>query len=404
MSTRIEMRGVQTLLPRSLIDHIREAKPETEPALQALDKQMTTAATLVIKLILNLIKQVQQNKLRELDCNPGDAGCQMRATIIPFLLTSTTVLEELSQLEITAKEISFVLQKRRSGLSNYMQLKFNDPTAQFFEKHLIERLRLSKEVCYLLDCRMLKVTKVIDHIEPNGVIVTKTSIDQLSKLCDVNGLPHEYRNQLVQKAAARISEDSLSYMREIASRLNMSALVQRVLQVVRQNKPGGNIVPKSFGCLFHEMQVMLTHLCEEEALIAIKAVVKEGKSPYFFLKPPGPGKEFALIDDQTVQCLPDKNIRIFEGVIASSLTNTAFASKVQEIGFSRLILICAAQESPFEHGSILEDVQDHEARAEIERYRKMAPEVGCVKGQNPLLLLDHVFCNNLQDELGGKQC
>ncbi|HUD01915.1 MAG TPA: hypothetical protein VMR37_06275, partial [Rhabdochlamydiaceae bacterium] len=170
MCTQIEIRGVQTLLPCSLIRHIRETKPQTEPALQALDKQMTTAATLVVNLILDLAKRIRQNKLKELDCNAGDAGCQMRATVIPGLLSSPAVLEELIRLEIIAKEVSAVLQIRRSLKCSYIQLLFENPTAGFFDKHILQRLSFSKEVCYLLDCRMLKVTRIVDHIEPNGIV------------------------------------------------------------------------------------------------------------------------------------------------------------------------------------------------------------------------------------------
>jgi hypothetical protein len=386
--------------------HIRETKPETEPDLQALDKQMTTTATLVVNLILDLAKQVRQNRLKELDCNAADAGCQMRATVIPGLLSSSAVIEELTRLETVAKEISAVLQIRRSLKCSYIQLLLENPTAGFFEKHILQRLHFSKEVCYLLDCRMLKVTRVVDHIEPNGIVVTKTSVEELSKLSkNIQVLSIDFRNQLVQNAAARISEVSLSFMRGIATRLNMPPLVQRMIQQVRQNKTNGNFVPKSFGCLFYEIQIMLTHLRQQQALIAIKSIVKEGKACHFFLRPQSPGTEFSFVDEKEVQLLPPSNILVvFEGVI--SLSNDAFAHRVQEVGFSRLILTCAAQEAPFEPGSRLEDIEDLEARAEIEMHKKTAPDIGCVKGQNPLLLLDHVFCNSLQDELSikGKPC
>ena len=81
-------------------------------------------------------------------------------------------------------------------------------------------------------------------------------------------------------------------------------------------------------------------------------------------------------------------------------------AKVQEIGFSRLILVCTAQEEPYEHGSTLDSVTDPEARAEIESHIKMASEIDCVKDKNPLLLMDHIFCNSLQEELKaqGKPC
>ena len=69
------------------------------------------------------------------------------------------------------------------------------------------------------------------------------------------------------------------------------------------------------------------------------------------------------------------------------------------------MLVCTAQEEPYEHKSTLDDVTDPEGRAEIESYIKMAPEIDCVKGQNPLWLMDHIFCNSLLQELTqGKLC
>jgi hypothetical protein len=170
---------------------------------------------------------------------------------------------------------------------------------------------------------------------------------------------------------------------------------------VRQNKPEAPFKPKSFGCQFYEIQLALTHLRQQEAFIAIKTVVTEGAPQLLLLKPPGPGEEFRFVEAAPKETL----LVVFEGVVQKGLSIEAFKARIQAIGFSRLMLVCAAQEEPYEHGSTLDHVTDVEARAEIESHIKMAPEIDCVKGPNPLLLMDHIFCNSLEQELTqGKLC
>jgi hypothetical protein len=205
----------------------------------------------------------------------------------------------------------------------------------------------------------------------------------------------------VADASVKLSESSLICVQDMANRMQVSPLLLRMLMGVRQNNPKAPFKPKSFGCQFYEIQLMLTHLKEQEAFIAIKTVVTVGTPQLLLLKPPAQGEEFCFVDAAPKETL----LVVFEGVVQNGLSIEEFKASVQEIGFSRLVLVLASQEEPYEHGSTLDHVTDPEGRAEIESYIQMAPEIDCVKGPNPLLLLDHIFCNSFLQELTqGKLC
>jgi hypothetical protein len=400
MSIHLQIRVVDALLPPQLLERILRPAP---PVFQEdQERTMAAVATLIVKLVLETGDSIQKRAIKLLDANPGDKGCQLRAVLLKNFILSPTIADEVVSLKTRISTVQKALQVRCSILGSSKSPQ--GTAAQFFEHHLYP-LMASKEVIYLLSCRLLTVVKTPSHVEANGVIVTKTSIDLLSKLSpkisSIEDRTH-FREEIVCNAAVKVSVDSLAFIQQESRKLKVSPLLHRMLSVVRQNKPQGNYKPKSFGCQVSEMQMVLTLLREQEAFIAIKTIVKQGNPQHLFLKPSSPGQEFSPVDIENVP--KETLLVVFEGVLGVPIE--ALTTRVAAIGFSNLILACTAQEEPFEHGSTLEDVHDLEARSEIETLRKLAEEIGCVKGKNPLLLLDHVYCNSLQEELKtqGKRC
>ncbi|HEY5260402.1 MAG TPA: hypothetical protein VIJ46_07110, partial [Rhabdochlamydiaceae bacterium] len=246
------------------------------------------------------------------------------------------------------------------------------------------------------------VTKVRHCVLPNGIVVTRLDHTKLAALSKTVGcVGNEVCKQIIDDASANLSENSLTGIQSMSRKMQVSPLLLRMLLDIRKIKKG-DYKPKSFGCQFYEVQMVLTRLRQQEAVIAIKTVVTEGTPQLLLLKPHAPGEEFRFVDAAPKETL----LVVFEGVVQTGLSIDAFKARVQEIGFSRLILVCTAQEEPYEHGSTLDNVIDPEARAEIESYIKMASGIDCIKDQNPLLLMDHIFCNSLEQELKtlGKPC
>lgn len=398
----INLRVVDALLPTDLVQSIQPS-PLHEMSPSHREKCMVSVAMLVVKLIMETALSINKNQIKDLDANPGDRGCQLQAVLLRNLVSKPTIIEELKQLEMTAKALLAILIQRNTLNGNLK--KDHDPTEVFFEKH-ISTLKVSEEMSYLLHCKLLTVIKVVDHVEANGIIVTQLYFPLLSNLSKnihlIDQSKKNFREQIVCEAASRLSQKSLTMIQEEGKKRPLPPLLSRMLIEVRENKPAppkkqksfGLYKPKSFGCQFYEMEMVLTILREQEALVAIKTVVVTGKPELLFLKPPKSGEEFCLVDIKEIP--KEVLIIVFEGVIPSHLTLETFSEQVARIGFTPLVLACTSLVDPFEHGSTLSHVTDQEACSQIETYRKFAGEIG------PPILLDHVFCNSLQEEL--KKC
>jgi hypothetical protein len=381
----MSIRVIDTILRPELIKSLQA--PEEDESKSQHEKRMVSVATLIVNLMKDTIIKIQKHQIRELDANPGDLGCQKRALHLRKILMQPAVLAELKELDKSIKALDALMQTRRTRPGA-------DPTAVFFEKH-IAPIQVSPEMMYLLECRLLTVTKVKDHVEPTGVVVTKLDYGVLRNLSsNLDCIKYGLREKIISEAAVRMSEKSIALLQEEGKMRTISPLLERMLNTVRQNKPSHPYKPKSFGCILYEMQMILIILREQQALIAIKTVVPKGKPQMIFLRPPAPGEDFRVVD---IAALPKTElVVVFEGVVQEGLSLQELGARVEQIGFTRLILACSAMAAPFEHGSTLEDVDDLEARAEIAAHRSIAREIG------PLIELDHIFCNSIQEEL--KSC
>lgn len=388
MCTPTQIGVAAALLPPHLLQEL------TTP--QAREKQMTATAALIVNLIRESFKSIVRRNIRELDANPGDKGCQLRAVLLRELLLSPAIQQEVKKVAGLLNPIENFINARKSRI-----LRFNEgPPHLFFQKHIVQ-IEVSVDLLYLIYCKLLTVTKVKHHQEENGIIVTHLDYGKLSAICqDIPQIDKSFREQMICDASVKLSEESLTRIQFLAQSIKVSPLLLRMLMGVRQNQPPPGYKPKSFGCQFHTVQFALTYLCQQKAFVAIKTIVKEGHPQLLLLQSPCPGEEFQFIEGAPL----DQLIVVFEGVVRPGLSIADFKQRVLEIGFSKLVLACASKEEPYEHGSTLEQVADAEGRAEIETYRKIALEIGC--GANPLILLDHIFCNSLAAELktGAKPC
>jgi hypothetical protein len=374
MCTQVKIRAVDAVLPSELI---RQA--------QANEKTMMAAAILVVNLIGETISFVEQKQPKGLDAYPGDRICQGRVIILPELFEKPEVCQELQLLAEKIKAQQQVLKKRK-------QLQNCSP-AEFFEKE-IASLEISNDVHYLMDCRLLMVTRATHYIEPSGIVQSRADHGNLSKLSPdidrVERFGSNFREQITQNACMRVSAQTMARLQETSRRMKIPELLQRMVGEVVVYKPE-NFPPKSFGCQFFTMQLALTHLLERKMALAIRKIVPSDK-PHSFIFFKAAEKDFELNEQ-----LPKTSyVAIFHAVVPSEENLIA---KIKEIGFIELTLRYAAQENPFQHTSSIDDVKDPEARRVLEEYREKAAKSGCLKGSHPLLLLHHVYCNTIQEEV-----
>jgi hypothetical protein len=66
---------------------------------------MTSVARLIVNLLKKTVLTIERGNIKELDANPGDKGCQMRAVLLREFLLSPEVSEELQRLKKSTKAI-----------------------------------------------------------------------------------------------------------------------------------------------------------------------------------------------------------------------------------------------------------------------------------------------------------
>ncbi len=379
MCTQVKMRATTAILPPELIGQIERPKFNEDTN----EKIMMAVATLVVNLIRETILYIREKQPKRFDAYPGDRICQARLIVLPQLFENPEVSNELNQLMERITLLLQALKERRRSKSC--------PPAEFFNK--ITALEISNNAHYLLDCRLLMVTRATQRVESNGVVQSRADCGQLTALSpDIyivdSKLNANFREQITNNACMRISAQSMVYLQERGRQMKVSPLLQRMVDLVLVFQPKKEYPPKTFGCQFFTMQLALQHLLQSKTLIAIKTIVPKDKVPSFIFFRAGE-KDF----EQEKEIVKTPYLAIFHAVVPSK---DALMEKIKEIGFIELILRLAAQEAPLNHESTLEDVKDPEGRQVLLEYKEKAAKSGCSKD---LLLLHHLYSNTFQEEL-----
>jgi hypothetical protein len=148
MSTQ-KISVASALLPPLLLIELLQTPVEESP--QVTEKKMLSVATLIVKLMRGTLLSIGRHNIRELDANPGDKGCQMRAVILRQLILSPGVCDELKRVDEIIERLETVLNQRKSKPDG-------DSSAQFFQRHILP-LEVSVDMLYLIYCKLLTVTK-----------------------------------------------------------------------------------------------------------------------------------------------------------------------------------------------------------------------------------------------------
>lgn len=271
-------------------------------------------------------------------------------------------------------------------------------------KRSFEGLKVSKEIQYLLHCYLSAVLRTPYRIQEDGVIMTKSEVSKLSMLSkNIHCLKIEFRNKIVEENQKQLSILSLEAIHASSEKITSLENKEKELMVTMLSKdyrrsfsPDEKYEPKAFGCLFYEVKAVLTCLKEEEGVICLKSITKEKKQAYIFLQSKGVGKEFeVLLNEESTLLNPATLIVVFEAVM--HVEKEEVIKRLSEYGFTNMVLIQAAKQSPYEPGSSIDDIKNPEAIREIRSYLAQGAEI------ENFFTMDHVYLNSLQKELGLKQ-
>src|ERR1700733_11856800 len=264
MSTEVKIRAMDDVLPTALITRMKND-----------EKAMMAAATLVFNLTLETIHYVGNKLPKRLDAYPGDLNCQGRVTLLPELVEKKEVCQELRGLAEKIKVKMQVLKDRRR--------EQNCSCSEFYEKE-IATLEVSSDVRYLMDCRLLTITRATQYVKPNGMIMSMTDHGRLSVLSpkfheiENRTLGNNFREQITQNVSTRISAETMVRLQDLSRRRKIPEQLQRMISQVVVFKPE-NYPPKTFGCSCFTLQLALLELLEKKISLAIKTIVTKGEEP-----------------------------------------------------------------------------------------------------------------------------
>lgn len=346
MCTELKIRAFNAVLP-----------PEFIRQTEINEKAMMAAKTFIMNLIKQTSQYVVNKQPKELDAFPADRLCQGRVINLPELFENPEICNELTDLAV-----------------------------KIDAKEPIALLEVSKNVHYLMDCRILTITKAIKEILPNGIRMSKTEHRQLTSLSpDLSG---QVCDKITQHACSRISKETIERLQEYGRRMQVSNLHQRMLDyTVVFNLP--NYLPKTFGCGFFTAHLALLCSLQKKTPVAIRTIVPEGLSHLLCFRAHETDFEF----QEPVQLEKTGYVAVFQAVVPSQ---DALLAKIKEIGLIELILRFSAQDTPYEHTSTLDSVKDPEGRAMLEEYRRKAAESGC---DEKLFRIHHMYVNTFQEEV-----
>lgn len=349
----------KALLPECLIKFVMESVDSST------DLHMCAVARLVTQVVLRAIKAFNEKDYKLLDANPGDGGCQNRAIIL--LELTKTNFGSLDGVLKKAGEVDALITKRK-------QTKQNLQPQLFFGEHFLEKRDLTPEMEYIFRCYLLTAIRSPYQTLPNGVVMTRSDSSRLSRLSkDLDKIKPIFRKKIVEENQAALSILSMQAMRFLAAKQNNS-LTTLMLSPEHTHifSPNSDeFEPKAFGCLFYSVKTVLSCLRERQEIAFLKTIVPEKKESYhILLKSKISGEELEIMDDESISLFPkETGVVVFEAVV--DVDRCKAKELIQEHGFSRIVLMGAAREAPYEPSSKLEDMGVKEAIDEVGKYKEM---------------------------------
>jgi hypothetical protein len=159
------------------------------------------------------------------------------------------------------------------------------------------------------------------------------------------------------------------------------------------------------GCSLYKIKAVMIRTRELQTLVGVKKMVNKGKEKeayVIFYRATTPGGALTRVQDaDVVKLKPTEPVIILEGTVAAALNRESLAKRVDEVGLYELALINAAIIPPYDKDATGKptSVADVPLEAAREEYGDLAKRIkaGAV-GELPLVL-DHVYCNVLGNEV-----
>lgn len=385
--------------------------PQDEMKKLKKENEILSLITMLMNVTLDTIALYKKNAYAHLDALVGNYGCEVHAFNILALAHSKDLEEECLTMQTTCEEIQRLIRKRRA-LSNTTK-----ETSPFeFYIQLQEESKLSQRMMYLIQSRLLTLTKTFKHdatqYDQRDYERLITVPNKLRKMCKL-GVQDSVLNAIVSAAQTNMSHSSILFMRETLHKLIIAngdegLLLKKMMsdENIFSYAPGSEFGKgckdnskgcKTYSCSYYNTKAVLMLLAELHAPLIIKKMTKIGEPvKHFAFKSCGEFGKFELMTQEEIaDCTPKTPVIVCVAYLPDGMSDKEWLSKVEEYGLGNMILANASQESQYvPHHPDLFPVKEPEAAEEIKFQSEVkAQEIECVRMKG-IFDLDHFYCSS----------
>lgn len=337
------------------------------------DKNAMGICQLIARCALEAIDLLEKGNLLQLDAHAGNYGCEAHSFRLLHLARSRELKLECAALRPKCEEIL---------------------AAKEFYESTVSKLTVSPEMGYLLQARVLTITKKMCVSE--GYETEKTVPARLRALAST--LNKHCLAEIVSFTQEALSRNSIAFLGAEAPRCTSvegdeKRLISRMFEpanLVLYSGRKEELRLKTFSCSFFTVKAVLLHLKESGTPVIVKPLNKVGEAP-------SPG----LLFRSSGGCLvpshekldPAAPVIVCEGITTHTLAE--LAEKINPYGLEKILLANAALGEQYVPNHAEFPVKDADAEKEIAVWRRVAAEHDLQK----LFNFVHMYCNTLGKEV-----
>lgn len=370
------------------------------------------------KIVRPLIKMVLQNftatadallsgNFHHLDPLAKDGACETRAYMVLKLAKTPAIKEEAEQTHLRVRDLFTAFNSRSCSVKEAVQQA--------------QAIPVSADFAYLCQAHLLTIVKVLQkkgsEIQRTyaGADAEETDHNQIARRFNDNSLRKCGLDILVEHLQSGFTKTSMRYMQSVIQEIPAASLPEEQRKTMellfepRMNQKGRWIYHS-----FHTIKAIFLRLREQQEVVllregqitphgTVEQEVKRKASQFILYRSATPGASLQPLPEAACKTLANQPVIVLEAVFASGITTEALAKRIElEGGLYEVVL---ANIALLTNNAALEVLS---ARAEIEAYRAKAEQmgmrvrsIGCrlISDQNPFLLVDHMSCNHVENEV-----
>lgn len=336
------------------------------------EKKVAGLGQLIAACAIEAINLLEKGNLLHLDAHAANYGCETHSFRLLHLAKSRDLMLECAALRPKCEEILRAI---------------NNPSTQSMPlREMVAKLAVTPEMGYLLQARVLTITKKMYVSE--GYETEKTAPAQLRTLAST--LNKHCVSEIVSFTQEMLSKSAIDFLGAQVPRFTsvggeekqlLGTMFQKANLVLYSGRKEDRRL-KTFSCSFYNVKAVLLHLNEARTPVIVKPLNKAGEKP-------SPGLLFRSSGGRLLSCQeelkPLEPVIVCEGI--TSLKLSELAEKISHYGLENILLANAALGEQYVPGHAEFPVREEQAKAEIGSWRGIAGEM------QKLFNFVHMYCN-----------